>query len=245
MAKETGLGDLMFIGGVDVSGDVGSLGRVGGGNEPLPLTGINKSAYERGGGVRDGSMEYTAWFNSTGIHVTLAALPTTDQVTTYVRGGAVGAPAASIIAKQLNYDGKRGDDGSLVFEVNVVANGFGLLWGESMSAGLRTDGSATNGAGLDNAASSAFGLEMFVHLTAFTGTSVTVKLQHSNDNGGGDPYVDITGATTTAMSVVGAESAFTATGLTVRQWVRAVTTGTFSNAVFLVNFARNRSATSF
>lgn len=245
MPKSTGLGDLLFIGGLDVSGDIGSLGRIAGGSEPLPLTGINKSAYERAGGLRDGAIEYTAWFNTTGIHTALSTLSTADQIVTYIRGGTVGTPAASLISKQLNYDATRGDDGSLVFEVSSVANGYGLLWGQSMSAGARTDTSATNGTGLDNAASSAFGLEMFVHLTAFTGTSVTVKLQHSTDNAVGDPYVDIAGATTTAMAAIGAQSAFTSTSLTIRQWVRAVTTGTFSNAVFVVNMVRNESATSF
>jgi hypothetical protein len=244
MAKETGLGDLLFIGGVDVSGDIGSLGRIGGGNEPLPLTGINKSAKERAGGLRDGSLEYSAWFNTTGIHATLSALPTTDQITTYVRGSSIGTPAASLIGKQLNYDAERGDDGSLVFSVNAVANSFGLLWGQSMTAGIRTDGSATAGTAVDNTDATAFGLALFVHLLAFTGTSVTVKVQESSDNAG-DAYADVVGATSGALTTIGAVSAFTSLTLAVERYLKITTVGTFSNAVFITNVVRFPTAVAF
>lgn len=250
MAKQTGLGDKLFIGSFEFSGDIQSLGTIGGGPAALNVTGINKSAMERIGGLRDGRIEYSAFFNpgllGTGIHGGLAQRLTTDTYLTYCRGSALGSPAASLVGKQLNYDPTRADDGMLTFAVSEPANGYGLEWGELHTAGMRTDTAATNGTGVDGLAASAFGLQMYVLLHTFTGTSVTIKLQESSDNGSGDAFADVTGATTGALS-----SAFqtvrvaTATNLAVERYLRVVTTGTFSEAVFLVNVVRNKSTPAF
>src|SRR5678816_3149531 len=119
MAKQTGLGDGFLVGAFDFSGDIQSLGSVSGGNSPLTTTGINKSAMERLGGVRDGKMDISTYFNpaglGAGISPIMQALPTTDVQFLYARGTAIGSPAAAMIAKQTNYDGTRGDDGSYTF----------------------------------------------------------------------------------------------------------------------------------
>lgn len=247
MAKQGGLGDNLYVAGFDLSGDISSLGRIGGGPTALEMTGIDKGAHERQGGVRDGSIEFGSYFNkATGQeHDVLADLPTSDVIITYCRGTALGSPAASIVAKQANYDGTRADDGSFTFEVEALANGFGLQWGEQLTAGKRTDGSATNGSGVDFGASTAFGLVAFLHVFAFTGTSVTVKLQESSDNAVGDPYADVTGGAFTAATGVTSQRIATASGLTVERWLRVVTTGTFSNAVFAVMVAKHPVATVF
>ena len=51
-----------------------------------------------------------------------------------------------------------------------------------LTPGVRTDTSAAAGTDLDNAASSAFGGQAYLQVTAFTGTDVTITLKHSTDN---------------------------------------------------------------
>lgn len=248
MAKQSGLGDALYVAGYDLSGDVGSLGRVGGGPAAMEVTGIDKAAFERIGGLRDGGVEYSAWFNP-GIdraHDVLSVLPTADQVLTYCRGTALGSPAACLVGKQINYDPTRAADGALTIAVQALANGYGLEWGRLLTAGKRTDTAATNGASLDlGAASTAFGLQAYLHVFAFTGTSVTVKLQESSDDGAGDAWADVVGGAFAAATGITSQRIATAAGQTVERYLRVVTTGTFSNAVVAVAVVRNEIATVF
>lgn len=249
MAKQSGLGDRLFVAGYDLSGDIGSLGRIGGGLAGTQdVTGIDKSAMERIGLARDGSLEYTAFFNKAvdRAHLRLSPLPTADQLLTYCRGAALGSPAANLVGKQINYDPSRSADGSLTIEVQTLANGFGIDWGRLLTAGIRTDTAATNGASVDlGVGSTLFGLQAYLHVMAFTGTSVTVKLQESSDNGVGDPWADVVGGAFTAATGITSQRIETARGLTVERFLRAVTTGTFSNAQFAVSVSRNDTAVVF
>lgn len=86
-----------------------------------------------------------------------------------------------------------------------------------------------------------YGLQMYVHLFGFTGTSITVKLQESGDNGSADAWTDVAGATTAALTAIGAVRIATSAALTVKRYLRVVSVGTFSSAVFAVNVVRNLS----
>lgn len=240
MAKTSGLGHSFHLGGVDLSGDVGVFDRIAGGNSPLEVTGINKSAPERIGGKRDGGLSFTAWFNPTGAHLTLNDLPTADTIGTYYCGLVVGNPAAAINAKQINYDPTRGDDGSLTFKVDCEGNGFGLEWGVTLAHAVQGSAGATTG--LDFTASSAFGFQAYLQLLAFTGTSITVTIQESSDNAVGDPYANVTGGAFAAMTAIGAQRIATSNALTVERWLRINTTGTFSAALIEVVVMRNETA---
>jgi hypothetical protein len=242
MSKQSGLGDRLLVGGYNLSGDIGSIQRVAGGPAALDLTDITQEAYERQGGLRDGGIDFTSWFDKAAgaAHPRLGSLPTTDVTVTYCRGFGLGSSCASCVAKQIGYDGTRAADGSLSFAVATQANGYGLEWGLQLTPGLRTDAAATNGASLDGAASSSFGAQFYLQVTAFTGTSVTVKVQDSADN---SAWLDLSGATFTAAT--GATSQRIAVAGTVRRYLRVVTTGTFSNAVFLVQATRNATAVVF
>ncbi|MFH9610421.1 hypothetical protein [Streptomyces sp. NPDC017448] len=248
MTKQSGLGDYLYIAGYDASGDIGAVNRVGGGPAVLDVTAINKLAMERIGGVRDGGIDYTAFFNPAvgGTHAKLGALPTTDVLMTYVRGATLGGPVANCVAKQLNHDGTRGDDGAFTFAGATQGNGYGLEWCTGLTAGKRTDTTATNGVGVDfGVGSTAFGLQAYLHVFALTGTSVTVKLQQSSDNGGSDVWTDVVGGTFTAATGVTSQRIETARGQTVERYLRAVTTGVFTNAVFAVAVNRNEVETKF
>lgn len=248
MAKQSGLGDNFYVSGYDLSGDTASLDNVGGGPALIDVTAINKSAYERIGGTRDGRIEWTSYFNpdNPGItfteHTALAGLPTTDVNLMYFRGTALGGPVASLIGKQLNYDMTRAEDGKLTLKVTADANGYGLEWGVSLTAGIRTDTAATNGTGVDTLASANFGGQAYLQVFAFTGTDMTVKIQDSADN------VSFTDVASFAFTQVtsgrqGQRIALSNTA-TIRQYVRAVTTttGGFSSAAFAVSLVKNATA---
>jgi hypothetical protein len=245
MTKQSGLGDRLFVAGYNLSGDITAIGNIGGGPAALDCTGIDKSGFERIGGIRDGRLEATSWFNPTAAagHDRLGNLPTTDQIVTYCRGTTLGNAAACLVGKQVNYDGTRGNDGALTFAVSAqAAAGVPLEWGRQLTAGIRTDTTATNGSSVDHGAATAHGLAAYLHVFAFTGTSVTVTLQDSADN---SSFAAITGAAFTAATGITSQRITTATGSAVRRYVRAVTTGTFSSAQFAVTLVRHEIARDY
>lgn len=244
MAKSSGLGDNLYISGFNLSGDIQQLNSIATPRGTLDVTGIDKSAYERVPGIRDGSIEMTTFFNaaSNQQHAVLKTLPTTDVHVAYFRGTTLGNPAAAMVAKQTNYDPTRNNDGSLTFSVSATSNSFGLDWGVGLTAGVRTDTAATNGASVDQTTvSTAFGWTAYLQVFAFSGTSVTVTIEDSADNAA---FATLSGASFTAATGVTAQRLASGTSTdTVRRYVRAVTTGTFSNAQFAVVFVRNNAAT--
>lgn len=245
MAKESGLGANLYIDGVDVSGDAGQVNNISKSLATLPVTGIDKSAPERIAGKLDGRIQAQFWFNPTRAHPALRNPPRTDSVYSYFHRPQLSMPVANLVAKRHTYDPNRNADGSLTIDVEGLANAWWLDWGWSVTAGKRTDGAAANGTGVDFqnfGAPANFGLQMYVHLFAFTGTSVTIKLQSSSDNGAGDAFADVTGATTAALTTAPQSARIaTARNLAIERYLRVVTTGTFSNAVFAVSAVVNRA----
>lgn len=250
MTTLTGLAHKLYIGGRDLSGDIGSLSRVGSSKATLDFTSIEDEGMRRKGGLRDGSMEFTSFFNNaTGrAHPTFSALPTSDVVCTYGAGSTLGNISASLVAKQVNYDPTRANDGALTNVTQMLANGYGLEWTRQMTAGIRTDTGATNGTGVDfGTGSTTHGLQAYLQVFSFTGTDVTVKLQQSSDNGVGDAWTDVTGGGFTQITG-GApltQRIQTSRTLTVERYLRVVTvtTGGFSSLAFHVSVRRNKVAT--
>lgn len=243
MAKQSGLGDRLFIGGYDLSGDIGSIEEIGGGHGVTDMTDITQSAVARAALARDGRMSFTAFHNPAAnrAHDRLSLLPTTDQIATYLRGTAIGGPAASLVAKQINFDPTRNQDGSLTNKIDMVANGYGLEWGTQLTAGLRADTGATNGTAVDFTASSAFGLQAYLQVTAFTGTDATITIQESSDNAG-DAYAAVVGgAFTQVTSGPTTQRIATSGSLAVERYLRVATTttGGFTALSFIVMVNRN------
>jgi hypothetical protein len=249
MAKSSGLGDNFFVAGVDVSGDIASINRVGGGNTPLDMTDITLSAMARQGGKRDGAMDFVSFFDpaANASHATFSALPTADEIVTYLRGTIAGNPCANLNAKQINYDGNRADDGSFLLNVSAQGNLFGLEWATQLTAGKVSQGVAGNVTSVDLGAVSpgSFGVQMYYHLLAFTGTSITLKLQDSTDNGAGDAFADVASVTTSALTTAPQAGRIAVAANSVDRFVRVVSVGTFSAATFQVSLVRNPVLVSF
>jgi hypothetical protein len=66
VAKQSGIGDNFYIGGYDLSGDVSVVDQVSGGVALITVTGIKSYAAERIGGLRDGNLQFTTFFNYAG-----------------------------------------------------------------------------------------------------------------------------------------------------------------------------------
>lgn len=246
MGKETGLGANFYLDGIDLSGDTNALGNISKALDVIPMTGIDKFAKERLPGQLTGAIDWTSYFNPASAHPALSTLPRTDRIATYVHKAAIlGTPSAALVLKQGDYAGKRGTDGAFLLDVKTLSNSTWLDWGYSVTTGKRTDGGATDGTGVDFAiqgAPAGFGINAYLQVFSFTGSSATVKLQGSSDNGSGDAYADISGGAFPAVtSAPQSQPLFTARNLAVERWVRVVTAGTFSNLVFSVMVAVNRT----
>lgn len=241
MTKESGLGANFYLDGYDLSGDTGSLEKISKSLNPIGLTGIDKQAHERKAGQLNGAIDWTSFWNPTGAHPPLRLLPRTDRIASYWHRPTLGAPVASMVCKQTDYNGTRTDAGEFTLKVTTLSNAYWLDWGLGCTAGKRTDSAATNGTGVDFSAAYNFGLQAYLQVFEFTGTSATVKLQGSSDNAVGDPYADITdGAFTLVTGAPTKERIATARNQAVERWIRVVTAGTFSNLVFAVHVTVNR-----
>jgi hypothetical protein len=251
MTKRSGIGMRMYVDGVRISGDVGAVDSMAAPMNALEATGIEQLAMARMGGPRAAQVQFSSYFNDEvgASFPTLKTLPLTDRhsLTT------VGLDGYAVVAKQLDFSQNRPQDGSLIGMTDLQSNGFGGEWGDILTGTStepeRTDTAATNGTGQDRrdgeTTSSAFGAQAYLQVLSFTGTDVTVKIQESSDDGAGDAWADVTGLTFTAATGATAERVATAAGATIERYLRVVTTGTFSSAVFVVMVVRNLTVVSF
>ena len=241
MAKQSGLGDRLFVNGVDLSGDIGSLGSIGGAKGVMDSTGINSSAKEslllRG----DGTLGFSAYFNDAAgaSHPTFKALPTTDVGFLYCRGTTRDNPAAALTAKQSNYDPSLSGDGALTFAISAQASAAAPLeWGSQITAGQETHASAGSSTGVVHAAQTAAGCVCFLQFYERASGTPTFTLQDSSDSTNG---TDGSWSALGTFSTTGGASSFAErleiTGV-VEKAIRVTTTGSFSNADFVIAVRR-------
>ncbi|HEV2778817.1 MAG TPA: hypothetical protein VGX25_05395 [Actinophytocola sp.] len=241
MAKSNGLGQALYVSGYDLGDDIQQFAT----RCPIgthDVTPITKSAMERLYGQRDGGITATAFFNDAAgrAHPRLSALPSADQLITVSLSS---TQLVSVVAKQLNYDGNRAADGMLTFATDHTSNAYALEYGIHLTGGKRTDTGATDGASVDlgSASPGAFGAVFHLHVFAFTGTDATIKIQESSDNGAGDAWADVVGATFTQITSGPTWQRIATAAIAVERYLRVVTTtsGGFSNLQFLVQGHRH------
>lgn len=237
MGKESGLGNALYINGIDVSGEARNWDDTSP-MQMLDVTGLRKLANERITGQRAGTFKWNSHFDplSTG-YLALSALPYTDAVVTLMHRETLAAPALNLVTKEISYDPTRDDKGQVIFAVEEQTNASWSDWGVLATPAKRVDVAATNGTGIDHGAAPALpvGLQAYLHIHAFTGTNITVKLQHSDDDAVGDPYADVTGGAFTVVTAApGGQMLSTSRTLQIKRWVRVVTTGVFTTCTFSV-----------
>lgn len=127
-------------------------------------------------------MAFTVFFDASNAHPVLSAQPAADELMTALLPPlSVGSAAACCNAKQIDYPPARASDAGLTMKVEGQGNGYATEWGLQLTPGQRTDTTATDGTDLNNGASTAFGAQCYLQAVAFTGTSVTVTIQHAPD----------------------------------------------------------------
>lgn len=249
MSKQGGMGDGLLVDGFDLSGDTSNI-TITAPMQVQDVTPVNAYGNARLGLAHDGSINWGSFWNpssagqGTSAHEVLRTLPQADRTVTYLRSTVLGAPAASLLTKQIDYAPTRNAEGSFLLSIDAQSNGYGMEWGAQLTAGLRVEAAAGNGPAVDLGAgppvSYSFGWAAYLQVNAFTGTSVTVKVQDSAD---GATWADLAGASFLAATGRGAQRiAGASSTATVRRYVRVVSSGTFTNAVYAVNFVRYEAA---
>jgi len=251
VAKQTGLGDKLYMNGNDLSGDIATITRVETMVNLLQSTSIEDSSETRLQGISDGALAFQSYFNDDGAasraaaagstHVELSTLPTTDVLLYYARGATLDNVMAALTAKQVGYGGARGADGALLFSVETQAAGNPVEFGEQVTAGLVTHASATSSTGKVDAAQTTNGGVGFLQGVEVDSGTATVVIEDSADTTDGTDGTWgtlLTFANTSATWPIGERK--TVTG-TVEKGLRVTTTGTFTGADFAVGFRRGAS----
>lgn len=240
MSKTTGLGDRFFLDGYNLSGDIGAVQSIMVSRELIDVTGIDKDAYERLGGLGDSKIEFNNWFNpSSGqAHPVLDTLADTRHVI-YSNGSVAGKPAAAMVGTQASYEVQRGNDGSLSGSVSVENKSGDLIdWGVLLVDGPKIVTTTGNQAGVDNGSTTDDELHAYLQVLAFTGTNITFTLQHSLTDAS---YVALTGGAFTQVTAAPAKERIEVAG-PIRNWLRVAITGTFSSCTFVIAVSRKGSS---
>jgi hypothetical protein len=244
MAKSSGIGQRLFLQGLDVSGDIGSFASLRSSMQTLDVTSIQDSAMVRIAGMRDGEITFNCFFNNATAetHDALAALPTTNVLALMLTSTTAGQPVIALTAKQVNYDWVRGQDGSMAGTVQLLAaSGVPLEYGLLLAA-KTTHASATDETGIDFGAQTTAGAIGYLqHFSAASGT-VEYDLEDSSDSTDGDDgaWVNLGAFSDVATPYAAIAERIEISG-TVERWVRASTNGTFTTAVFAMAFRRLRA----
>ena len=239
MAKQTGLTDNFYIDGHDLSGNVTSVDTISGSKATLDTPVIESAGMVRLAGHGSGELSFTSWFDDgTNLeHDALKGLPTTDVVCLYTRGVASDSPAAGLVAKQINYDASKSSDKALTKTVHCLGQGVPLEWGVLLSAGQITQSSAGSESSKDDSASSSSGIAAYLQMVDINSGAPTITIEHSANNSSWSTLLSFSaisdGAEPSAERV-------TASG-TVNRYLRITSTGTFSNAKFVLAYRRGES----
>ena len=150
----------------------------------------------------------------------------------------VGGPAFVVTVNQLDY-GVTEAAGAVIANVKFGGLsqpdevGFAKFWGVLLHANTEETG-ANTAIGIDDIMDDSHdGLVMAWQLTAFDGTNITITAQHAVLNVNGS-FANITGATSGALTDVGAGIVATAHGLTVNRYLRWQASGAYTSATFLL-----------
>jgi hypothetical protein len=175
------------------------------------------------------------WFSLGVAHQAFSPLLRADSQAMYFRGTALGVPACCCVAKQDNYDPTRDNAGGINAKIDIEANGFGIEWARTLTPGLRTDNGPVTGAFFDLGAASAFGCQAYLQLIELVGTNVDVTITHATTSGG--TYTTLVDFA--SQTAIGGYRVATANNVAVNEFVKVVTAGTFTQAVFAVAFVQN------
>jgi len=237
MAKQSGLGVRLYAAGYDLSGDANALNNMGYSQAMLDVTALNNDAVARIAGLSDGTVSVNGWFEQSSDHAVWTSnsgkLPTADQIVVVGFGTALGDACLGMKAKQASYNVTRAPGSAIatVAEYQGTA-GQQLDFGVLLTTGPKqTDASATNSTSVDQTAGTSAGAVGYLQAVSIGSGTATVKIQSSTNNSVWSDLITFTAVTAQTSERVAV------TG-TVNRYVRVITSGTFTNLVFVVGFAR-------
>ena len=220
---------------------------IGGTGTNVSINGVLQGTFDGTYGVPIGgtiALTYTGaptwnWFALGTVQDAISGMPLTDQIVSYLQGTTLGNISACMVSKESSYSPTRDNTGGLTLKADWVSNAFGLEWGKQITAGLRTDNGPVTGAFFDLGAASAFGCQAYLQLIELVGTNIDVTITHATTSGGAySTLVDFGSLTTYPNAVRIAVSNTT----TVNEFLKVVSAGTFTQAIFAVTFMQNQVA---
>ncbi len=194
-------------------------------------------------GQADGTITIDGYFEDVAgaTHIALETIENSQsKIVTVALGNnaapAIGDPACSMDAQQVNYTVLPVKDGVVAVNAVFKSRGNGIEWGTLLlDASITADG---NGSTVDQTAQSTAGAAAFFHLTALSAGDVidTLEVSDSNDNFVGDDNPAV--SSTLDGSAIGAERV--AVSGTIERYVRTKHLVTGSDVVFplVVNLIR-------
>lgn len=165
-----------------------------------------------------------------------AALAGSDQAFTFAQlGDTAGNPALLGALQESKYTTKLAVGALVATEGEWVTQGGAyvpLAWG-TVHRALTAITTTANGASQDGGAATTTGWRATLHVTAKSGTTPTldVKLQDSADN---STFADVTGGAFTQRTAAGSQILYSASGATLRRYVRLVYTVAGTSPSFTV-----------
>jgi hypothetical protein len=241
MAKVNGLNVRLYVEGYDLSGDANALSGMGYTSELLDVTTLDVSARKRIVGIVDGEIGVEAWFDnaSSRQHAVWTSnsgkLPTADQHVLVPMGASVGDAAVGLVSKEGTYSVTNSPGSALAASATFTANGSGPEFGQMLTAHDDTHSSAGSGTVVDSGAATTNGGAGYLQVFSVASGSVTVNLQEATSSGGS--YANFMTFSTVAAAAAPTSERLTMSG-NVARYLKVTTTGTFSNAVIAVGFAR-------
>ncbi len=187
-------------------------------------------------GVEEGALSINGLFDAAAsasdveLHSALGA--STGKILTVGYGGlTIGNRTAMLQARETSYNINGSVQDAVRLAATFQADG-GIDRGVALHD-LTAETGTGNYSSVDNTASTANGSLAHLHVSAFTGTDCTIKVQHSTDDAIWSDLITFT-------TVSGVTQERSTSAGTVNRYVRAaITAGTFTSVTFAVSFARN------
>jgi hypothetical protein len=244
MSVSSAIGGRAFLDEYDLSDTTSHLPNMQFDVAQLNKTTIMHGAMARLDALRDGRLATVNHFDdATGkSHDALADFPASraDRLLTWCHRPLLGAAAISCWGQQetLTYDIQQ--NGDLLLNAAVAGSGFGVELGRLLTTGQQASTGTEALDGNDDGAGAAtdWGAQFYLHVSAFTGTSVDIMIQDSDDDAATDPYVDI--AAFTQVTGPTFERIQTSRTENIKEWLRVDLDGTYTALSLAVVAVPNR-----
>ena len=200
------------------------------------VTTFSKDTVQRSAGLRDGKVSIAGLFDAAASVILSGYLGSAngEPLSVVPDGGTAGGQAAIGLVRHVSFKTSAPVGGMVTLAAALEATGawepngvvLHTLHAETVTGNETTVHDVT--------AATLNGGVATIHCTAFTGTSLAVKVQHSTN---GTDWLDLS-PTFTTLTGVGSEQILVAAGTTVNQYLRAAYTIVGTTMTFFVAFAR-------